>query len=87
MTKTIEIFTAGCPLCEQTEALVAQATCPSCTVIVYDLAKGCETGRCHDKAREYGVQALPAVVIDGQLAGCCKRAPDASTLTRLLSAA
>lgn len=24
-------------------------------------------------AKRYGIQSLPAVVIDGQLAGCCQR--------------
>ena len=33
------------------------------------------------KAKQYGVQRVPSVAIDGQLAGCCTdRAPDEATL-------
>lgn len=69
--RKIEIFTAGCPVCEDTVKQVREAACPSCEVIVYDLNKGCETNECRDKAKEYGIKSVPAVAIDGKLASCC----------------
>lgn len=41
--RRIEIFTAGCPVCEESVERVQQAACSSCEVIVYDLNTGCET--------------------------------------------
>ena len=69
--RRIEVFTAGCPVCEETVKQVQDAACPSCEVIVYDLNKGCETNECRDKAKEYGIRSVPAVAIDGKLASCC----------------
>ncbi len=71
--RTIEVFTAGCLVCEETVKQVREAACSSCEVIVYDLNKGCETNECRDKAKQYGIKSIPAVVIDGQLASCCEK--------------
>ena len=35
--RTIEIFSAGCPACEETIELVNQVACPSCEVTVLDM--------------------------------------------------
>lgn len=69
--RQIEVFTAGCPVCEETVKQVKEAACSSCEVIVYDLNKGCETNEGRDKAKGYGIKAVPVVVIDGKLASCC----------------
>ncbi|NOY88479.1 MAG: glutaredoxin [FCB group bacterium] len=69
--RKIEVFTAGCPVCDETVEQVKAAACPSCEVIVYDLNKACETDECHQKAKEYGIKSIPAVAIDGKLASCC----------------
>ncbi len=69
--RRIEIFTAGCPVCDETVKQVREAACPDCEVIIYDLNKGCETNECRDKAKEYGIKSVPAVAIDGKLASCC----------------
>jgi len=69
--RRIEVFTAGCPVCEETVKQVQKAAGSSCEVIVYDLNKGCETNECRDKAKEYSVKSVPAVAIDGKLASCC----------------
>jgi glutaredoxin len=66
--RKVEVFTAGCPLCDETVRLVKRITCPSCDVIVYDLKK-----EGVDKAKEYGVGSVPTVVVDGKVAGCCVR--------------
>ncbi len=69
--RKIEIFTAGCPVCEDTVRQVREAACSSCEVIVYDLNKGCETNECLLKAKEYDIKSVPAVAIDGKLSSCC----------------
>ena len=70
--RNIEVFTAGCPVCDDTVKLVNSLACPSCEVTVYDLNKGCETNICRDKAKEYGIKRLPAVAVDGKLLECCE---------------
>ena len=73
----IEIFSAGCPACEQTIALVNQVACPSCEVTVLDMQDPLVASR----AKSLGIRSVPAVVIDGRLADCCvARGPDEATL-------
>ncbi|MDP3025123.1 MAG: thioredoxin family protein [candidate division Zixibacteria bacterium] len=66
--RKIEVFTAGCPLCDKAVKLVKSLACENCEVIVYDLRK-----QGIQKARKYGVAFVPTVVIDGKIADCCKR--------------
>lgn len=82
--RTIEVFTAGCPICEKTVRLVKATACPSCEVRVYDLREGCATNECRDKAERYGVTAVPAVAVNGVLLDCCRHEP--ITADRLLAA-
>lgn len=65
--KTIEVFSAGCPACEEAIALVNRVACPSCEVEILDMRQS----DIAEKARRYGIRTLPAVVIDGKLAECC----------------
>jgi len=75
--RTIEVFSAGCPACEDTIRLVNSVACPSCGVKVLDM-RDTSVGQ---RARELGVRSVPAVAIDGQLAGCCRgRGPEESIL-------
>lgn len=69
--RIVEVFTAGCYLCEQAVQQVKEQACPNCEVKVYDLNKKCETGECEEKAKQYGIETVPAVAINGQLADCC----------------
>lgn len=72
MTKRlVEIFTAGCPLCDETVKLVRELACENCEVLLYDLRSGCTTNECREKVTQYGINRVPAVVVNGQLAGCC----------------
>jgi glutaredoxin 3 len=79
MTKQrkVEVFSAGCAACDDAVKLVESIACPSCDVTVLDM---------HDpnvasRAKSLGIQSVPAVVIDGKLAGCCSgRGPDEATL-------
>ena len=75
--RTIEIFSAGCPACEETVTIVKQAACPSCEVTVLDMHHP-EVAR---RAKSLGIRSLPAVVINGKLADCCAgRGVDEATL-------
>lgn len=79
--RRVEVFTSGCMVCEETVRLVNSMACPSCEVHVYDLREGCATNECRDKARQYGVTAVPAVAVNGVLLDCCRRSPiDADAL-------
>lgn len=70
--RKVEVFTSGCPLCEPVVELVKKTACSSCEVIIYDLNAGCDTNECRDKAKQYGVARVPAVVVNGKLLDCCK---------------
>jgi len=67
-TRTIEVFSAGCAICEDTLALVNEIACPSCEVSVLDT----RDPDVAERAKQLGVRSLPAVAIDGVLAECCK---------------
>lgn len=66
--RKVEVFVAGCPLCDETVKLVNELSCPNCDVIVYNLK---EEGI--DKAREYGINSVPTVVVNGKILDCCAR--------------
>ncbi|NIA16251.1 MAG: hypothetical protein GWP08_19480 [Nitrospiraceae bacterium] len=75
--RKIEVFSAGCPACEDTIALVNRVACPSCEVNVLDMNDPEVAGR----ARGLGIRSVPAVAVDGELADCCAgRGPEESTL-------
>lgn len=65
--RLIEIFSAGCAVCEDAVRQVKEAACPSCDVRVLDM-KLADVER---KAAALGVRSLPAVAVDGKLAECC----------------
>ncbi len=75
--RQIEVFSAGCPACEETIELVNRIACPSCEVSVLDMKKAEAASR----AKALGIRSVPTVVIDGKLADCCAgRGPDKTTL-------
>ncbi len=75
--RKIEVFSAGCPACEETIALVNRVACPSCEVSVLDMKDPGVASR----AWSLGIRSVPAVVIDGKLANCCAgRGPDEAVL-------
>jgi glutaredoxin len=76
--RKVEVFSAGCPVCDETVQLVESLACPSCDVVVLDMNDAGVASR----AKSLGVRVVPAVVIDGKLADCCSgRGPDQTTLT------
>lgn len=75
--RKVEVFSAGCPACTETVELLDRIACPSCDVTVLDM-KNPEVAA---RARSLGIRAVPAVVIDGELADCCTgRGPEEATL-------
>jgi glutaredoxin 3 len=75
--RVVEVFSAGCAVCDETVALVKQIACPSCEVTILDMHNP-EVAR---RAKSFGIRSVPAVVIDGTLAECCAgRGPDEATL-------
>jgi DNA-binding NtrC family response regulator len=64
---TIEIFSAGCKICEDTIAMVRGLAASEDEVLVHDTYRE-ETAYL---AARHGIRCVPAVVIDGKLAGCC----------------
>ncbi len=72
-TRKIEVFSAGCAVCEDTVALINSIACPSCEVEILDMHKP-DVAK---KAKRYGIRSVPAVVVNGKLADCCAgRGPD-----------
>jgi glutaredoxin len=65
--RKVEVFSAGCPACDEAVKLVQQIACSSCEVEVLDMNKP-EVAK---KAKQYGVKTVPAVAINGKLAICC----------------
>ena len=69
MTKRkVEIFSAGCPICENTIELVNSLACPSCEIIIHDM----HDESVQQQAKKLGVNSIPAVAINGKLATCCQ---------------
>ena len=65
--RKVEVFSAGCAVCQDVIALVQRLACPSCGVEVHNM-NDIEVVK---RAKALGVRSVPAVAIDGQLAGCC----------------
>ncbi len=62
--RTVEVFTAGCPVCRETLDLVRQ-TVAGCGCEVIE--RRCEGDACCPPAVSYGVKALPTIVVDGKI--------------------
>ncbi|UCE88596.1 MAG: thioredoxin family protein [Pseudomonadota bacterium] len=63
-TRKIEIFSAGCPLCQETIDLVNRIACPSCEITILDMNEASVA----ERAGALGIRSVPAVAIDGKLA-------------------
>jgi len=80
--RQIEVFTAGCAVCEEAVQLVQRLACSNCEVTIHNVTK--ETKVLRDKVKRYGIKRLPSVVVDGKLASCCAGGGvDADTLRAL----
>ena len=75
--RKIEVFSAGCSVCQETIEMVKRNACQSCEITVLDM----NDSQVADRAKRLGVRSVPAIVIDGKLADCCAgRGPDEATL-------
>jgi hypothetical protein len=75
--RKIEIFSAGCPVCEETIAMVNRLACTSCEITILDINDRDVASR----AQRLGIRSVPAVAVNGELADCCAgRGPDEKTL-------
>jgi glutaredoxin len=75
--RRIEIFSAGCPACNETVELVKRIAGSAHNVEVLDMHQTDIAAR----AKSHGIRSLPSVTIDGKLAGCCaERGPEEANL-------
>ena len=78
--RRVEVFSAGCALCEETVATVRRIACGSCEVEVLDMRDAAVAAR----AKSLGVRTVPAVVVDGRPASCCTGSGPEETALRAL---
>ncbi len=75
--RQIEVFSAGCSVCNDAVAKINEIACPSCEVTVLDM----NDATVAERAKSLGVQSVPAVAVNGVLADCCQgRGIDEDTL-------
>ncbi len=65
--RKVEVFSAGCALCEEVIDELRREAGSSYQVIVNKMTDA----RVLARAEELGIRSVPAVVIDGKLASCC----------------
>ena len=65
--RRIEIFSAGCPVCDEAIQMVKRIACQSCETEVLDMSQPEVAAR----AKQLGIGRIPAIIIDGQLTECC----------------
>jgi hypothetical protein len=65
--RRVDVFSAGCAVCDEAVATVLRLAGSSCDVQVLDM----RDTQVATRARALGIRSVPAVVIDGQLASCC----------------
>ena len=65
--RIVEIFSAGCAICEETVTQIRRIACSSCDVSVLEM----QDSQVAARALQLGVSSVPAVAIDGELVSCC----------------
>jgi len=79
MARIIEVFTAGCPLCNMAVSMLKDILPEDVEMRIYNIAAD---RKAYEKALQYKVKAVPAVVVDGKLA--FQGVPGRSTLEEAL---
>ncbi len=75
--RKVEVFSAGCPVCNDAVKMAKRIACQDCEVKVLDM----NDFKVAKQAKSLGIQSIPAIVIDGKLADCCAgRGPDEASL-------
>jgi len=67
MKHKIEIFSAGCKTCKDAIEAVRKLAGSEHELVVHDMHQQ----QIANRAEQHGVRSVPAVMIDGKLAGCC----------------
>jgi len=65
--RKVEIFSAGCPVCEEAAEKVNKIVCEYCEVNVLDM----NNPEVKVRADELEIHSVPAIVIDGKVSDCC----------------
>ena len=65
--RKVEIFSAGCPVCDEAIRTVNAVACDGCDIEVLDM----NTAEVSERANSLGIRSVPAVAVDGKLADCC----------------
>ena len=63
----MEVFSAGCALCQEVIDVVRREVGSSSEVIVLNMLDA----RALARAEKFGIRSVPAVVIDGKFSSCC----------------
>lgn len=71
MKRQIEVFTAGCPVCDPVVKTVKEMACDDCEVTVYNLADH-DDDNTVEMVKKYNITSLPAVAVNGKLLACCQ---------------
>jgi len=78
--RKVEVFSAGCALCEEVIDVVRREAGSSSEVIVHNMKEA----RALARAEELGIRSVPAVVVDGRLASRAGGGVDIQALKREL---
>lgn len=65
--RKIEVFSAGCFVCNPVVEMAKSLASGQCDVVVYNLSEPSEGESSQRKAEAYGIRSLPAIVLDGKL--------------------
>ena len=68
----VEVFTAGCAVCEPAVELVQRVACPSCDVTVHNVK---DDPKAAARAKAAHITRLPMVLVDGKPLECCHIGP------------
>lgn len=74
--RRVEVFTGGCPCCDEAADLVQRDASANCDVEFLDI----RLSHAQEKARLYGIRNLPAIIVDGKVAPCCESGIDEASL-------
>ncbi len=75
--RKVEVFSAGCPVCNDAVEMAKRIACLDCEVSVLDM----NDSEVAERAKHLGIKSVPAILVDGKLAGCCAgRGPDEASL-------
>lgn len=65
--RQIEVFSAGCSICDEAIRTINELACSSCEVEILDVNDPEVAAR----AASLSIRSIPAVVVDGRLLDCC----------------